>query len=250
MNEFNLMNWLRKHNRTILIVTISGFIISTFVGFGLYARSGNSLADAVAEVNGEKIPYKLYNQLYTRVVNNQREQGHDLNPQALAQIRQEIVQGLIQEEVFYQEALRYGVQVSDMDLANSLAGIPAFQKDGKFDPQTYMQSLHYGLKTTPEDFEGTQKRQIAIHRLRYMVQQSVKVSDKELEMEFGLSIYNLKGKDREKAIKDFQSNPEQTREKIRQEKVSHVLNRWYQQLGTSLNVKVHLDEIEKRLQNQ
>lgn len=246
MENFNLMDWLRKQKNRILLVVVAGFVISTFVGFGLYIGQGGG-KNTVAEVNDDKIPYSHFTSLYNRVVNNHRDKKEELTPEVLSQIKQDVMQSLIQESVFVQESKRYGIQVSDTELAGSLASIPAFQKDGKFDAQTYVQALHYGLHSTPEEFEETQRKQIAINRLRSFVLQGIKISDKELEMEFGQYIQTIQGKEREKEIKEFKENPEKFREKVRQEKAAHVLNRWYQQLGTNLKVKVYLDEIENRM---
>ena len=159
------MDWLRKHKNVILIIVIAGFVVSMFVGFGLYLTSGAAHLDTVAEVNDEEIPYRNFTTFYNQVVNRRRDSGEDLTPETLNSIKQEVLQGLIQEAVFFQEARRYGFDVTDQELAQSLAAIPAFQKDGRFNVQSYAQALQFGLRTTPEDFERTQRRQISISRL-------------------------------------------------------------------------------------
>ena len=78
----------------------------------------------------------------------------------LKHLKQEVVQSLIQEAVFHQEAERYGFQVSNEELARSLASVPAFQKDGKFSVQAYVNMLQSVLRTSPQEFEETQRRQI------------------------------------------------------------------------------------------
>lgn len=234
-----LMHWLRKYQNTILIGVVAAFLISMFVGFGLYMRSGPTRADSVVEVNDEKVPYRQYTAFYNRVVSARRDKGEDLSPETLQQVKQEILQSLIQEAVFHQEAEKYGLEVTDGELAQSLSGIPAFQKDGKFDIQAYAQALQYVLRTTPEDFEEAQRRQIAISRLRSLVMQSVKIGDKELDFEYRTQPAAAK------KTQDPVKEREQFRQKLLQEKGAHVLNRWYQQLGTNVKVKVHLDEIEK-----
>src|SRR5205823_14673 len=96
----HMMDLLRKYKNAILIFVVGGFIISTFVGFGLYLRQGGGFSDSVADVNGEGIPYRYYTSLYNQVVNNRREHGEELSPEVLGQIRQEVVQSLIQQTVF------------------------------------------------------------------------------------------------------------------------------------------------------
>jgi len=240
------MNWLRKHKNVILIGTVSGFIISTFVGFGLYMGFGPTGSGFVLEVNTEKIPYSRYTTLYNRVVGNRRDKGEELSPETLQQIKDEVIQSLVRESVFVQEAERYGIRVSDNELAQSLAQIPAFQKDGKFDIQTYAQALRFALRTTPEEFEESQRRQIIVARLQAFVSKRITITDKELERDYLMSKQIASGPVPPKLIKDFEENKVSHRTKILQEKGAHILNRWYQQLGTNLQVKNHLPEIEQR----
>ncbi len=80
------MHWLRKHRVRILLVVISGFILSTFIGFGYYLRSGASIVDEVAEVNNEKIPYRHFKTLFNQVVNNRRDRGEQLTPETVTNL--------------------------------------------------------------------------------------------------------------------------------------------------------------------
>lgn len=235
------MNWLRKHKNSILGVLLASFLLSTFIAFGLYSGKDNQARTDVAEVNGEKIPYRYYLSLYNRALNTRRDQGHQITPEMQAQLKQEVVQELIREQVFWQEAKRYGILVSDAELAQVLTTYPAFQKDGKFDPNIYGQALAYTLKTTPEEFEESQRKQIAIAKLRGMVMQGIKISNKELENEFAM---RQKGLTKDQ-LKEFGQDKEKFRQFVYQDKGAQLLNRWYTQLGTNLQVKVHLDEIEK-----
>ena len=50
-------------------------------------------------------------------------------------------------------------------------------------------------------------------------------------------------------LKEFSKDRNKFRQYVMQEKGAQILNRWYQQLGTNLKVKVHLDEIERRNTN-
>ncbi len=236
------MNWLRRHKRSILAVILVSFVASTFIAFGLYEYSDSGASRDVAEVNDEKIPYGYYLSIYNRALNHRRDQGGTVTPEIAGQLKQEVVQELVRESVFFQEAKRYSIHVGDTELAQVLTNYPAFKKDGKFDPGVYAQALQYSLRTTPEEFEESQRKQIAIAKLRGIVMQSIKVSNKELELEFMMRRNSL-SKDQ---LKEFTKEPEKFRQYLMQEKGSQILNRWYQQLGTNLKVKVHLDEIEKK----
>jgi len=240
------MNWLRKHKNIILIATIAGFVTSTFVGFGLYMVFGSAGGGIVLEVNAEKIPYSRYTTLYNRIVDSRRDSGQELTPEILNQLKNEVIQSLVRESVFVQEAKRYGIHVSDNELAQSLAQIPAFQKDGKFDIQTYAQSLRFALRMTPEEFEETQRRQIMVARLQAFVRGRIIIANKELEQDYLLSRKLPSGSLPSKILKDFEEDKAGFKTKLLEEKGAHVLNRWYQQLGTNLQVKNHLAKIEQR----
>lgn len=241
-----MMNWLREHKNVILMIVIVGFVISTFIGFGLYMTAGAGTVDNVLEVNEEKISYRHFLSLYDRVANNRRDKGEEMTPETLKRIKEEVIQSLVRDSVLYQESKKYGIEVTDMELANHLSSIQAFHKEGKFDPQTYVQTLHYALKTTPEEFEESQKRQIAISRLQYFISQGVKITSKELEQEYLSSKRLPSGIVPPDTMKNFEKEKEQFHQKLLQEKSAHVLNRWYQQLSMNLRVKSNLEEIERR----
>ena len=112
--------------------------------------------------------------------------------------------------------------------------------------EAYVQALHYGLKSSPQEFEETQRRQIIISRLQAFVAGSVKVSEKEVEQVYLMSKQLPLGAVPAKFLADYEKGREALREKIRQEKSVQVMNRWFQQLGTNLKVKNNLEEIESR----
>ncbi len=222
-------------------MVIAGFIISTFVGFGLYMGSGASTLNTAAEINDEKISYSHFTTLYNQVVNRKRDNKEELTPETLKHLKQEVVQALIQEAVFFQESGKYGFQVSDQELAQNLASVPAFQKDGKFSAQAYVNMLQTVLRSNPQDFEESQRRQIAINHLRNFVMQGIKVTEREIDMEMAILQARQDPKKKSPPL-----NREDIRKSLSNEKGAQVMNRWYQQLGTNVKLKVYLDEIEKR----
>ena len=245
MADYNLMNLLRRYQRSILIFTVAGFIISTFVGFGLYIGTGAHTGDTVLEINGEKVPYYEYLERYNRIVSRVRDSGQTISKEEDQKIKQQVQQSLIQDAIFSKEAELYAIHVSDKELLGFLASVPAFQKDGQFDVPTYAKFLRYQLKTTPEKFEEEQRQQMEVNRLRGFIASSVKVTDPELQMKFQQSLVGLTVAERKKKIKEFEKNPGPVYDQLVQQKVSEVLSQWYQQLGSGVQVKSYLDKIRK-----
>jgi hypothetical protein len=99
-----MMNFLRKNMQVIFYITLGGFFAGIFVGFGGYFFGGGATQGLAAEVNGQKIPMRRYNQLLTRTLDNLRSQKVEPTDEMTRQKKHEVMQDLIQEEVFWQEA--------------------------------------------------------------------------------------------------------------------------------------------------
>lgn len=231
-----MMNFLRRYNRTILLITGIGFIAGAFVGFGEYYFTRGWRADTVALVNGKKILYNTYLNYLQRSINNLREQNQEITDDLIKQKKQEILSDLIQEEIFYQEAKKYGITVTDEELAADIQRFPAFQKDNHFDHNTYFQVLHYALRMTPEEFEESRRRTIMVAKLRSLIAQSVKVTEKELE----LAYLQEKGD-----LKNYFRDYETFRQNYLSQKTVLVFNEWFQQIGRQVKVKTYLEERER-----
>jgi peptidyl-prolyl cis-trans isomerase D len=233
-----MMSFLRKHMRLIFLITIVGFLGGAFIGFGGYFFGSAANADIVADVNGTKIPYRRYQALYNRVLDNLQRNKTEINDSTIARTKQEVLQDLIQEEVFWKEAKKYGISVSDQELAGSIQNYPAFQKDGRFDRQAYFQILYQVLHTTPPEFEESQRRQIAISKLRNLIASNVQVSEPEIRMEY---MRTHGGK-----LTDFDKERDKFTQNLRQQKVMLVFNEWFKQLNQTMKVKVFLSDKEPR----
>jgi peptidyl-prolyl cis-trans isomerase D len=232
-----MMNFLRKHMRIIFLITIIGFLAGAFIGFGGYLFGSKSSADAVLEINGTKVPYRKYVSLLNRTIENLRRENKDVSESSVNQIKQEVIQDLIQEEVFWQESKKYGITVSDAELAADIQHYPAFQREGRFDRNAYFQVLYQVLKTTPREFEESRRKQIASMKLRQLIGSSVKISEPELQLEYART---HGGK-----MTGFEKERTAFLDKLRQEKVMLVFNEWFKALNQTVKIQVHLNEIER-----
>lgn len=235
-----MMDFLRRHMRIIFIITIAGFLGGAFVGFGGYFFGGGSLYDSAAEVNGNKISIKRYNYMLNRVLDNLRNNNEEkeISNETMAQKRREVLQDLIQQEVFWIESKKYGITVSDSELASDIQHYPAFQKDGQFDRRAYFQILYQVLRTTPQEFEDIRRKQIARFKLQYLLSSSVIITEPELQLEYAGT---HKGD-----FSKFEKDRVQFLESLKQEKTMMVLNEWFRQLNNTLKIRVFLDDIERR----
>ncbi|MBI4397052.1 MAG: SurA N-terminal domain-containing protein [Elusimicrobia bacterium] len=235
-----MMKWLRKHRYKIFLVTIVGFLVGSFVGFGSYFFS-RSPYDAAIVVNGDKVPYKRYQSRLRQYINNRRDSG-PLDKEKMAALRQEVLQDLVRETVFLQEADKYGIIVTNNELAAYLQQIPAFQREGRFDQNAYFHVLTQVIRVPVDEFEEDRRRDIKIQKLQFLLASSVKVTPLELDWNKQKRIASASAEDRKKILE----KPNEFREQIRQEQVSHVFQEWLGQVNSQLKVKLHLDKWEGR----
>lgn len=234
-----MMDWFRKNMRTIFTVTIVAFVAGTFISFGSITLS-KSGSDTVAEVNGTRISYRAYLKLLDRAIENIRSNKGEVTDAVVAAKRQEVLQDMIQQEVFYQEARKYGITVSDGELLADLRRYPAFQTNGQFNRQAYMRILFEMLHTTPEEFEESRRKEISFFKLRQFIASSVKISEQELQFEYGRT---HKGN-----MANFAKDRDKFLQEVTQQQTGLVFNEWFKSINQTLqgNIKVYLDEIEKR----
>ena len=230
-----MMDFFRKHMRTIFLITILGFLAGMFLGFGGYLLGKGPQGDAVAEVNGKKISGRAFRTLYNQAMQNVKKGEENLSEEAVKAKKQEVLRDLIQEEVFYQESKKYGITVPNGELAASIQSYPAFQKDGNFSQQAYFEILYRVLRTTPEEFEESRRRQIAIYKLRQIVADSVRISEPELRLEYARA---NKGD-----MSKFNDKKEEFLQQVRQEKVMMAFQEWYKVINQTFKVKLLMKEI-------
>lgn len=233
-----MMDFIRVHKKTIFWVTLVGFLFATFAYFG----AGGLLTrgyDTVAKVNGEKVSYSEYSKAVTRAIENRRENQKDaeLTEKDIQQIKLGILQDMISEEAFYQMALKYGLTVTDAEVAANLQQIPAFQKNGHFDHMTYFQALRYGLKMNYDEFEKSRKRALTVDKVRFLVYLLSKVTDKEAEAEYLRRNGNLKNYAKEK---------DKFLETLHNEKRVMLFNQWI----TILQQKTKIEEYMAKFEQQ
>ncbi len=232
-----MMDFFRKHMRVIFLITILGFLAGAFIGFGGYFFGPASAGDAVAEVNGARVPYRKYSMALNRAIDAMRRDKQEVTNETTARLKQEVLQGLIQEEVFWQEAKKYGITVTDAEVSGAIQQIPAFQRDGRFDRMIYFQTLSQGLRVAPKDFEESQRRQMAAEKLQRLFSSGIRVSEQEIREAYA--------RQNKGSAANFEKDRAAFEEKFRQQTVMLVFQEWFSRLNQQMKIKVHLNEIEQ-----
>ncbi|EIJ43314.1 parvulin-like peptidyl-prolyl isomerase [Beggiatoa alba B18LD] len=134
-----------------LIVIIS----IPFALWGIQEYLSPSRDIAIAEVNGVEIS----NQSFEQAFDQQKRQLRNMMQQADlsfmdAQIRQDTLNRLIEQEILLQTAADHGMRIGDMMLAQRIHQFPMFQQTGMFSQPLYEQALRtQGMNPTGFEFE-------------------------------------------------------------------------------------------------
>jgi peptidyl-prolyl cis-trans isomerase D len=158
---------------------IVGMITVPFALWGVNEYFQPSHNQAVAEVNGIELSQNEFqNNVQTQKRNlRSRFQNMDMTPME-AQIKQNVLNQMIDEELLVQTTVQQGLRISDALLAARIREFPSFQQEGQFSPAIYQQALQ-GQGLTPTGFEAQIRRVLLTDQLREGVSRSVFVTDAE-----------------------------------------------------------------------
>lgn len=185
-----MLDLIRKKQKTLLIKIIFWVIIAAFVGtIFLVWGKGDRASDptsAALIINGEKISFesvqRAYSNLYNLYQSLYREQFTPEMERSLG-LRRLASDSIIEQTLLAQQAQKRGIKVSRDELVAAIAEIPAFQEDGVFNRERYIQVLNY-QRMSPDEFESSQRLQLLINKLMDQIQAGVSISDEEIVTEF------------------------------------------------------------------
>lgn len=231
MNAF-----IHKHKKTIFWIILSGFLFATFAVFGGGGYFTHR-ADMVAKVNSKIITYTEYQKNARRAISNQREQAEDknLSEEDIKNIKLSVLQNLISEEAFIQVAQTYGLKVTDKEVMLYLQQIPAFQKEGHFDHQTYFNTLRYGIKMTAAEFEEDRRRTLLAERVKSFIYFLGKVPETEAVWEY---------RRRNGSMQNWGTEKEEFLQTLQNEKINYFFNQWITEIQQTTEIKEFLQKFE------
>ncbi|MDR1043754.1 MAG: SurA N-terminal domain-containing protein [Candidatus Adiutrix sp.] len=130
-----MLEYMRKNANSTLVWLIVGAIVVVFIFFG-YAGGRGGLENI--SVNGEEISQSEFEQIHQALSRNVYSRGGGGGGPDLEQrIRQEAVNQAIGRQLVRQFAANMGLTPSDRAVGRSIASVPEFQVDGRFDRAVY-----------------------------------------------------------------------------------------------------------------
>jgi len=173
----NMPKWITA---VILVV-----IIGPFALWGINSYFTASTDNSIATVNGDPISpadfERAYQGQYARL---QQFYGPSFKPGMIdeKQLRQQVLDGLINETLLNQQVAKQHYSVSDSRLIDAIQKIPAFQVGGKFSPQAYSSALA-ASGMSPTEFETRDRQGMEVGQVQDSIQNSSIATPGELAAE-------------------------------------------------------------------
>lgn len=184
---------LRKMILPIIIIVLVFFVgmIVLQWGLGLSSRQQSVQADVAAIVNGETIDWRTYNAVYNNLYQAEAKDSEEELPDSkVRELHQEAWRQILHETLVMQEVAKHELIVADEELyaylrlspPPELQAIPAFQTDGKFDYQKYINAMA-DPQAAPfwAQVEVSARRDVTRVKLRELILQTAHVTEAEIK---------------------------------------------------------------------
>lgn len=185
-----MLQELRDKSTGMIAKIIIGFIIVIFALFGTEALfQGNAEANRAISVNGEKITEEDI----LRGIQNRKQQiisryGESVPAEYLTdeKLRQPVIDSLVQRALLAQVAKKGGLAANTTAISQELMREPAFQENGAFNQERFVQLLSY-QGFTPLSYQKAIAEDTVINQLQFAIANSSFVTPTELKNIIGLS---------------------------------------------------------------
>ncbi len=179
-----MLQAIRERVTGVVAIFILGLLAIPFLFFGVESYIGGGVPqDAVATVGDDEISTSEFQTSFARFrAELRQEQGDAYDEIATNQpvVRRQHLEEMIDERLLRQHAESMGLSISATMLRDIIAQIPAFQIDGRFDPELYRQALR-GSGRTPRGFERELREDLMVRMLPTSVSFSTIVTEAEID---------------------------------------------------------------------
>ena len=135
-----MFDFVLKHKRLLQVLLIL-LIVPPFALWGIDSYTLGSVAGGdVANVAGQKISEQDFgNALRQQQQRLRSALGGNIDPAMFDTpgMRKEVLDGMVSQRLLTEQSIRARLNVSDEQLREVIAAIPAFQQDGKFSRSQY-----------------------------------------------------------------------------------------------------------------
>lgn len=174
----------KKENLFYTLILVAIIFVMMFVyGSGKISKSGGE-GGVVAWVNGEPINQREFQQvLQYRLMQYQQMLGSQYDEKLISAFRipESTLEELIKYKLLAQQARAHSILVSDSELADKIRSLPYFQKDGKFDSESYLKLPNRGLE------ESRMREEMQTNRWQTYLLDRIRLTPEQVKKDFETS---------------------------------------------------------------
>ncbi|NLI82437.1 MAG: hypothetical protein GX443_12255 [Deltaproteobacteria bacterium] len=214
-----MLEFLRRHSKSWLMIVAFGFIIISFVIWGGF-RTGEE--GQIAEIDGQYISRADYDKFYRDLLEMYRRQfGNAFSDDLIKQLGLEkrALEMMIQRYLVMKAAGQMGLSATAQEVQQVILEIPVLQTDGRFDRKKYDLFLRQSRRTA-ETFEQQVAEDLTLRKMESFVKRRALVTDEEILAEYRMNSAQVR-------LEYVLLNPKSYEDKI--SPVDKALEAFYQQ---------------------
>lgn len=170
---------IRENSQGTIAKIIIGLLIVSLSIWGMDAIIGGFSGEPeVATVNGEEITEREFLRV-VQMESQRRLSGMERPDPAMLnedQIRKDVLDSLVQEQVLIQDARGQGLALNDADIDALITQMPQFQVDGQFNRDRFVASVR-NLGMGVGEFREAMRKQYVVNQIRGGIMQSGLVAE-------------------------------------------------------------------------
>jgi parvulin-like peptidyl-prolyl isomerase len=190
-----MMSKLREYSKIFIYIVALSFVGLMVFEWGMNYTGKSGRNDVVGEVNGKKLSYGQFSELYQQLYENYKTQTgqSDFTEDELQRLRNQVWENFVQRTLFQEELDRLNIGVTDSEIVYNIYNhpteqfkrIPQFQTNGVFDIKKYRASFSDpNIPWNWAQIEDMYRQQIPYLKLQNIITNTVRVSDEEIEDEY------------------------------------------------------------------
>lgn len=216
-----MLKTMRKHAKFFYVLFF--IVILSFIFWGV-GTVDKSTAVPVAEIEKDKITIEEYWTVYDRTRDFYRNISGGTFTEEMEKklnLKQKVLDSLIDERVLLIEAKKAGLGVTDAELEEAIVNDPKFMRDGVFSKEVYIRTLQLN-RLTPEFFEPMKRKELLFNKMQRLVGGSVETTDLDIAGSVPDEVrQTLLAQKRDKAMKSYiEGLKKQMKIKVNQQLIS------------------------------
>lgn len=233
-----MISFLRRHQKSIFVATISVFLSGTFVGLGGFYFTSRDNDGAVARIGAAKIPAQRLLLRVNQYADALRAKGTEVDDAMMSRLKREMLNEMMIDEMLAIKADELGLKVTNDELSRDIRATPAFQRGGQFDQDAYFQQVRAIFRETPQEYERSRRKSIKSVRLKQLLYRMAKVPPSEVDAAYAQVMKSAPKKDAAKITK------ESVAQTLQQQRAVELINHCLKQLSTTVEHQIWMERVE------